>query len=188
MTGLLTALVIVLVVTNVVAFSVLATQRQRPAEVDAPVDPDIDAALAAAERPAAPGRGRRIISIEILNPIELAGARHRMFGIAGSIAPRITRRVVYEQTVKILRQQLEVHRVIADVRVHTMRPVRIDERAGALHRRGRGGVDRTAGPVGLMKLSRCSTDRRPRGLRRESRYPGGRRPRSSCTAARRGCG
>ena len=85
MTGLLTALVIVLVVTNVVAFSVLATQRQRPAEVDAPVDPDIDAALAAAERPAAPGRGRRIISIEILNPIELAGARHRMFGIAGSI-------------------------------------------------------------------------------------------------------
>ncbi len=60
-----------------------------------------------------------------------------MFGIAGSIAPRITRRVVYDQTVKILRQQLEVHRVIADVRVHTMRPVRIDEQAGPADARGR---------------------------------------------------
>jgi hypothetical protein len=59
-----------------------------------------------------------VISIEIHNPIELAGHRNRMFGIAGSFVPDLTRRVVYDQTARLLRDGLAAQRVVADVRVH----------------------------------------------------------------------
>jgi hypothetical protein len=70
------------------------------------------------------GRDRRLITVEILNPIELATARGgRVAGLAGTLAPGLTRRIVYDQTLRILRRELTGKDVLADVRVHTLRTV-----------------------------------------------------------------
>lgn len=118
---LLLVLVVVLAVTNVVTAALLVRLLLRPVE-----HPKPDAALAAsltARHPAVSTTGtRRLITIEILNPIELAGKRGRLAGIAGSFAPGITRRVVYDQALKLVRTELASHRVVADVRLHVVRP------------------------------------------------------------------
>jgi len=113
------ALVIVLVVTNLVTALVLVLRlRRMPAGGD-------EAEVFEAPRP--PGvreRDRRLITIEVLNPLELATARGgRIAGLAGSIAPGLTRRVVYDQVFKTLRRELDKMAVHADVRLHTLRPV-----------------------------------------------------------------
>ncbi len=114
-------LLVLLVVSNLawVAVLVLVVRRtQRPDEM-----PD-GAEVFSAPRPAGvTGHPRRLISIEILNPLEVAGARGRVMGIAGSLAPGLVRRVVYDLTLKTLRQQLLANHVVADVRLHTLRPV-----------------------------------------------------------------
>lgn len=108
----MTALVILLVLTNVATLVlVVLLARHRLAE-HPPADDATDVA----------GRTRRVITIEILNPIELAGVRGRMFGIAGSIVPHLTRRIVYDQTVRQLRDQLAAHHVVADVRIQVLSP------------------------------------------------------------------
>jgi len=121
-------LVIVLIVTNLVALGALVRARRAPAPTR---DPEGDAMLTALTAltaspgpPGAAGGSRRLISIEILNPIELAASRGRVLGIAGSFAPGVTRRIVYDQTVKILKRQLVERAVVADVRVHALRPPR----------------------------------------------------------------
>src|SRR4051794_2184605 len=93
----------------------------------------VAASIEAMRPPTSTTSTRRIITIEILNPIELAGTRGRLAGIAGSLAPGITRRVVYDQAIKNLRRQLAEERVVADVRVHTVSPARPDAagRSGA---------------------------------------------------------
>jgi hypothetical protein len=69
-------------------------------------------------------RTRRLITVEILNALELAAGRGgRLAGLAGSLAPGLTRRVVYDQTVKALRRELGRMVVHADVRLHTLRAV-----------------------------------------------------------------
>ena len=116
-------LVIVLIVTNLVTLGVVAYFLFRPAEAPG-VDPAAATALDRSPRPPAPlGGTRRLISIEILNPIELAGTRGRIAGIAGSLAPGLTRRIVYDQTLKSLKHELAGQKVVADVRIHTLRPV-----------------------------------------------------------------
>jgi hypothetical protein len=121
------ALVIVLVITNLLALAALAWAVVRPpawltGRWPAP-DGDAAAALDGTPRPPVPkGSTRRLISIEILNPIELAGTRGRLVGLAGTLAPGLTRRIVYDQTLRILRQQLVDQQVLADVRLHTLRP------------------------------------------------------------------
>jgi hypothetical protein len=114
-------LVIVLVATNLITLGALAWYVLRPVEHPAP-----EAALARALTDRRPGPSstsiRRVITIEILNPIELAGSRGRWAGIAGSLAPGITNRVVYDQAIKLVRQQLAGHNVVADVRLHVMGP------------------------------------------------------------------
>lgn len=118
-------LVVLLVLTNLVTLGALGYFVLRPAD-PARQRPD-RAAAAALDRsprpPTAAGGTRRLISIEILNPIELAGTRGRILGIAGSLAPGLTRRIVYDRTLKILRTQLVDQHVVADVRIHTLRPV-----------------------------------------------------------------
>jgi len=64
-----------------------------------------------------------VITIEILNPIELAATRGRLVGMAGSLAPGLTRRIVYDQAVRNKKRQLAEEHVVADVRVHTLRPL-----------------------------------------------------------------
>ena len=112
----MTALAIVHVVTNVITLIALA--RSRFVRPHAQPAPELAASLVLS--PAGPPGTRRIISIEILNPIELAGQRNRVFGIAGSFLPELTRRLVHDQTARRLRTQLVEHHVVADVRVHTI--------------------------------------------------------------------
>jgi hypothetical protein len=118
----LLALVIVLAITNAVTAAALAYLRFRPA---APAEPGDEAVRAALESLAqqSPGtrRERQFISVEILNPIELAATRGRVLGLAGTFAPSFTRRLVYDQTVRTLRRQLAEHQVVADVHVHALR-------------------------------------------------------------------
>ncbi len=109
-----------LVVTNLLTIAALAValrrrQRDDPSETE----------VFAAPRPAGvSGRDRRLITVEILNPIELATARGgRVAGLAGTLAPGFTRRLVYEQTLRILRRELTGKDVLADVRVHNLRTV-----------------------------------------------------------------
>jgi hypothetical protein len=115
-------LVALLVVTNLATLGVLAWALLRPAHDDEP-DDVVASALDRGPRPSGALGTRRIITIEILNPIELAGSRSRMAGIAGSIVPGITRRVVYDQALRQIRRDMREHHVVADVRLHTIRPV-----------------------------------------------------------------
>jgi hypothetical protein len=115
-------LVIVLVVTNLVSVGVLAWFLLRPAPQPAPDEKLARALTAAAGASPSSTGSRRLITIEVLNPIELAGTRGRLVGIAGSLAPGITRRLVYDQVLKILRRQLADERVVADVRLHVFQP------------------------------------------------------------------
>lgn len=64
---------------------------------------------------------RRVISIEILNPLELAASHSRFGGLAGGLAPRALRRIVYEQTVRDMRVQLVEEGVQAEVGLHVAR-------------------------------------------------------------------
>jgi hypothetical protein len=121
-------LVIMLVVTNVVTLAVLARFLLRPAEQPAPDEKLARALTVAAGASSSSAGTRRVITIEVLNPIELAGTRGRLVGIAGSLAPGITRRLVYDQVLKTLRRQLADERVVADVRLLVMRP---EDPAGA---------------------------------------------------------
>ena len=69
------------------------------------------------ERSFAGGR-KRVLVVEILNPLELATARHKLAGVAGSFAPETVRSIVYDQAARITREQLGHHQVEADVQVH----------------------------------------------------------------------
>ena len=115
-------LVILLVVTNVLAVTALGYVYLRPVD-ERGVDETAAAALDRTPPPAVVGGTRRLISVEILNPIELASARGRLLGLAGSVAPGLTRRMVYDQTAKELKRQLIAQQVIADVHVHSLAPV-----------------------------------------------------------------
>ncbi len=114
-------LVIVLIVTNLVALGALAWYLLRPVDHPGP-DEALARSLSRHRRPAVSTTStRRVITIEILNAIELAGTRGRLAGIAGSLVPGITHRVVYDQAIKLVRRQLAHHNVAADVRLHVVR-------------------------------------------------------------------
>lgn len=112
-------LVILLALTNIatVGFVVWLMRRH---EAAAPVDADTRALAESLRHSDSAVRPRRLISIEILNPIELAGTRGFLARVAGSLAPRIVRRAVYDETLKQLRQQLKDEHVVADVRLHRL--------------------------------------------------------------------
>lgn len=57
-----------------------------------------------------------LISIEILNPVELAAKESAIAGPVGSLAPNLIRRIVYQRTAAMLREQLLEYGVRADVR------------------------------------------------------------------------
>ena len=115
--------VLVAVLGGATAWAMAAMARLRRRE---PADGADGVDVFEAPRPAGvTGRDRRLITIEILNPIELATARAgRVAGLAGSLAPGLTRKLVYDQTLRTLRRELDEQNVLADVRVHTLRRVR----------------------------------------------------------------
>jgi hypothetical protein len=115
-------LVILLVVTNLASVGALLYFLYGPEDHPGP-DKEVAAAIDRVATRSAIGGTRRVITVEILNPIELAGTRGRLVGIAGSLAPGLTRRIVYDQAVRNMKRQLAEEHVVADVRVHTLRPV-----------------------------------------------------------------
>lgn len=68
------------------------------------------------ERSFAGGR-KRVLVVDILNPLELATAQHKLAGLAGSFVPDTVRSIVYDQAAKITRDKLAEHQVEADVQV-----------------------------------------------------------------------
>ena len=64
---------------------------------------------------------RRVITIEILNPLELAATKSRFGGVAAAVAPGALRRLVYEQTVREMRVQMAEEGVVAEVGLHVAR-------------------------------------------------------------------
>jgi len=58
------------------------------------------------------------ITVEILNPLEVASARVKLAGVAGTVAPSLITKIVNEQAVKVLRRQLDSQGVRAEVRLH----------------------------------------------------------------------
>ena len=110
-------LVLVLLVTNLGTVALLLRARRPPARSD-----DVVEVFEAPRPPAVTERNRRLITIEVLNPLGLATSRAgRIAGLAGSLAPNLTRRIVYGQVFKTLRAELDRMAVRADVRLHTLR-------------------------------------------------------------------
>ncbi|MEC9362786.1 MAG: hypothetical protein VYC42_06150 [Pseudomonadota bacterium] len=62
--------------------------------------------------------GGALITIEILNPVELASHESPLAGPLGRVAPGLIRRLVYQRAAEMLRQQLGEHGVQAEVRIH----------------------------------------------------------------------
>lgn len=118
-------LVAALVVTNLGTLGVLAWLFLRPVQHPRP-DTLVARGLEQRRAPTSTSSVRRVIAIEILNPIELAGSRGWWASIAGSLAPGLTNRVVYDQAIKLVRTQLAEHDVVADVRLHVFDPANVD--------------------------------------------------------------
>jgi hypothetical protein len=69
------------------------------------------------ERAFVAGR-KRLLVVEILNPLELAAEKHRLAEVAGGLAPAAVRKMVYEVAAKITKEQLEKQGVHATVEIH----------------------------------------------------------------------
>lgn len=74
-------------------------------------DPARQFELTSAARPS-------LISIEILNPMELAAKQSWVAGALGSITPALVRRLVYQRASQIVREELKDYGVVAEVRQH----------------------------------------------------------------------
>ena len=79
----------------------------------APLAPDLEANFGIGKR--------RLLVIEILNPIELARSRSRASTLLAAMAPDRLRKVVIEQTAKEMREQMQLEGVEAEIRVHAAR-------------------------------------------------------------------
>jgi ABC-type nitrate/sulfonate/bicarbonate transport system permease component len=78
--------------------------------------------LLAPELEASFGTGkRRLLVIEILNPIELARSRSRASAVLAAMAPDRLRKLVVEQTARQMREQMQAEGVEAEIRVHAAR-------------------------------------------------------------------
>jgi hypothetical protein len=148
---LIAVIVLAVVATAAAAAAAIATRlliRARLADAaDAVRDDAVAAALAGLDA-SAPQRPRRIITVEVLNPIELAASRGRLAWLAGSLVPGLTKRVVYDQVVKQMRTMFARHGVVADVHVHTVHPAESEPLGAALRVDvGAGLVDEIDAPV-----------------------------------------
>ncbi|MDP9140097.1 MAG: hypothetical protein M3O62_04800 [Pseudomonadota bacterium] len=58
------------------------------------------------------------MSLEILNPVELAAKESSFAGPLGNIAPGLLRKIVYQRAAAIIREDLLKHGVQAEVKIH----------------------------------------------------------------------
>lgn len=61
--------------------------------------------------------GRRLITVEILNPLEVAGRESRAGGLVGTLAPSLVTRIVYDQASQQILDGLSAEGVDAQVQV-----------------------------------------------------------------------
>lgn len=61
--------------------------------------------------------GSSVIVISILNPMELAAQKHWIAGTLGRITPHRVRKIVYQEALKILSQELPKYGVVAELKV-----------------------------------------------------------------------
>jgi hypothetical protein len=114
---------LVIVILNLVLLGLLARKllvldsAQRALRIELAQLTPADALPPTLDRAFAAGRNR-LITVEILNPLELAGAHSRLAGLAGSVAPGPVRALVYEQAAKIAKVELAKQNVEADVQVY----------------------------------------------------------------------
>lgn len=64
------------------------------------------------------GRGR-ILTVEIVNPLEVAAANSWIGGFAGNFAPSLVTKIVYEKAAKIMQDELGNHGVEAVVEIRS---------------------------------------------------------------------
>jgi hypothetical protein len=76
----------------------------------APLAPDLETVLGAGSR--------RVLVIEILNPIEVARSRSRASAVLAAMAPDKLRKLVVEQTAREMGEQMLAEGVETDIRVH----------------------------------------------------------------------
>lgn len=95
----MTVAVVLLILSNAVTLALLVPRRRRRATT---------------------GGARRVITVEVLNPIEVAAARSRLGGVAGTLAPGLITRAVHDRAMRTLRRELTAQGVVADVRLHTL--------------------------------------------------------------------
>ena len=70
-------------------------------------------------------RGRLIV-IEIRNPLEVAASQHWVAGIAGSVAPALVTKMVYDRAAKMMAQELGIYGVDAMVEVQSASTAPVD--------------------------------------------------------------
>lgn len=61
----------------------------------------------------------RVVTIEILNPLELAASQNWVAGIASSLAPALVTKIVYERAAKMMKEELGNFGVEAVVQIQT---------------------------------------------------------------------
>ncbi|MGZ4453225.1 MAG: hypothetical protein ACXVD1_09350 [Nocardioides sp.] len=66
-----------------------------------------------------PERGERIITVRILNELELATEKTKAAGLLHKVRPQLLNRLVYDQAARELTERLAEEGVRAEVRVHT---------------------------------------------------------------------
>ncbi|MGH3351794.1 MAG: hypothetical protein ACRDPS_14095 [Nocardioides sp.] len=65
--------------------------------------------------------GDRLLSIRILNPLELASAQTKAATMLHRVRPALLSKMVYEQAAESLRERLADEGVVAEVKVHAGR-------------------------------------------------------------------
>ncbi|UDY22346.1 hypothetical protein [Nocardioides sp. Kera G14] len=113
---------VALVATVAVAITALLLRR-RVAALSTTVLGLQEEVAARAEGPAAPAvpgdlGPRRLITIEILNPLEVAAKHSRAAKLLGGVTPAMISRIVYDQASTQILETLEEEGIAAEVRVH----------------------------------------------------------------------
>lgn len=82
-------------------------------EPAAPLAPDLEAAL---------GRGnRRLLVVEVLNPLDVALSRNKAAGVLAAVAPERLRKIVLEQASREMVSEMADQGLEVEVRVHSAR-------------------------------------------------------------------
>lgn len=89
------------------------TEQVEALEPAPPLPPDLEAALGAGTR--------RVLVVEILNPLDVALSRNKAAGVIAAMAPERVRRVVLEQAARELVTEMAAEGVEVEVRVHAAR-------------------------------------------------------------------